>query len=407
MEPPPAAWRDAVVHLVERGHLTGPVDLGRLVAEATTSTEATVVVYVVDYEQRGLRPLPPGGGEPESVDGSRAGEAFSTLRPAPIAGPVTGWWVPMVNGTERIGVIRVAVPAAADPAGVLAGARLLAGAAGHLHTAKTQYGDSIERVRRSRPMTPAAELLWRLLPPLTFSGEQMAVTAILEPCYEVGGDAFDYAVDGQRAHLAVYDGVGKGMRAALTTGAALGAVRATRRGDGDLEASATAADAALTAEFRDARFVTAVLAELDLADGRLRYLNAGHPPPVLLRRGRALHMLGGGRRSPLGVERRDVQIGEEAFEPGDRLLLYTDGLGEARRDGRFFPIADRAWRLLGHGTVGDGLASLESALIEWVQGRLDDDIALVLMEYAGPQPAVAAVPSWEVGASDGVGPAES
>ena len=73
----------------------------------------------------------------------------------------------------------------------------------------------------------------------------------------------------------------------------------------------------------------------------------------------------------------------ERLEPGDRLLLFTDGLGEARRDGEFFPTADRAWRLLGHGTVADGLASLETALVEWVHGRLDDDIALVLMEYAG------------------------
>ena len=73
----------------------------------------------------------------------------------------------------------------------------------------------------------------------------------------------------------------------------------------------------------------------------------------------------------------------ERLEPGDRLLFYTDGLAEARRDGQFFPTAGRAWRLLGHGTVGDGLASLESALIEWVRGQLDDDIALVLMEYAG------------------------
>ena len=87
----------------------------------------------------------------------------------------------------------------------------------------------------------------------------------------------------------------------------------------------------------------------------------------------------------------------ERLEPGDRLLLFTDGLAEARRDGEFFPTAERAWRLLGHGTVGDGLASLESALVEWVRGRLDDDIALVLMEYTGAQRRRRPVPSWEIG----------
>ena len=90
----------------------------------------------------------------------------------------------------------------------------------------------------------------------------------------------------------------------------------------------------------------------------------------------------------------------ERLELGDRLLLFTDGLGEARRDGEFFPTAERAWRLLGHGTVGDGLASLETALVDWVHGRLDDDIALVLLEYAGPDGgSAAALPSWEVGAA--------
>jgi sigma-B regulation protein RsbU (phosphoserine phosphatase) len=80
-------------------------------------------------------------------------------------------------------------------------------------------------------------------------------------------------------------------------------------------------------------------------------------------------------------------------------LFYTDGLAEARKDGKFFPTAERAWGLLGHGTVADGLASLESALIDWVGGRLDDDIALVLMEYTEDKAAVAG-PSWELGSAD-------
>jgi phosphoserine phosphatase RsbU/P len=133
--------------------------------------------------------------------------------------------------------------------------------------------------------------------------------------------------------------------------------------------------------------------------GTLSIVNCGHPAPLLLRRGEVIALEPPASAPPLGFM-PSVKTRVDRLEPGDRILLYTDGLAEARRAGEFFPIGERAWGLLGHGTVADGLASLESALTEWVEGKLDDDIALVLMEYAGttPPPASAAVPSWEVGA---------
>jgi hypothetical protein len=391
----PPSWRDAVVELVETGHLTGPFDLGRLVADALQRTGATAVVYLVDYEQRGLRPLPPGEGGPEDVDGGAAGRAFTTLRPTPLDPPESGWWVPVVNGTERLGLLRVAAPPDTQ-AGTLAGSRLVAGMVGHLLTAKTQYGDDIERVRRSRPMSPAAELLRGLLPPLTFSGRQLVVSAVLEPCYEVGGDAFDYAVDHRTARIGVFDGVGKGMRAALAIGAAFGAIRAARRAGGGLEASAVAADAELIREFPDARFVTALLAELDLGEGRLRYLNAGHPPPVLIRGGRVVGRLAGGARTPLGVESQPVEIAEEKFEPGDRLLLYTDGITEARDpSGALFGL-DRLIDLAEQVSAADLPAAeivrrLSHAALAHQAGPPRDDATLMLVEWS-PEAARRSVP---------------
>jgi serine phosphatase RsbU (regulator of sigma subunit) len=147
----------------------------------------------------------------------------------------------------------------------------------------------------------------------------------------------------------------------------------------------------------DEDFVTAALVEE--RGGTLTIVNCGHPAPLLLRRGQVIALEPPAPAPPLGfmpVARPRV----ERLEPGDRLLLFTDGLGEARRDGEFFPTIHRAWRLLGHGTVGDGLASLETALIDWVRGQLDDDIALLLLEYAGPDDGdTVPMPSWEVGAA--------
>ncbi|GIF78160.1 PP2C family protein-serine/threonine phosphatase [Asanoa siamensis] len=388
----PDAWRAVLETLVETGHLVGPADLGRTVTEAVAPTGAEAVLYLVDYEQRTLRPMPPATGEPEPVDGSAAGRAFAVGRT--VAGPPA--WVPVVNGTERLGVLRVVPPPGADPYPTLAGARLVAGMAGHLITAKNLYGDDLQRIRRSRPMTPAADLLWKLLPPLTFASRQLVVTAVLEPCYEVGGDAFDYAVDGDVARLAIYDAVGKGMRAALATAATLGAVRAGRVGGAGLAEGAAAADRVLVDEFRDSRFVTAVLAELSLSDGRLRYVNAGHPPPVLLRAGRAVRTLDGGGRTPLGVLAGDTPVAEAVFEPGDRLLLYTDGVTEARDPfGAQFGL-DRLVALAESVAAEDlpaaeTLRRMSHAVIDHQAGSPRDDATLVMVEWS-PAAAARAVP---------------
>jgi serine phosphatase RsbU (regulator of sigma subunit) len=236
-------------------------------------------------------------------------------------------------------------------------------------------------------MTPAADLLWRLLPPLTYASRSMVVTAILEPCYDVGGDAFDYAVDGDIARLAIYDAVGKGMRAALGAATALGAARAARVAGADLPEMAAAADRALATEFTDARFVTAVLAELSLPDGRLRYVNAGHPPPVLFRAGRAVGTLDDGGRTPLGIVAGEGEVAETAFEPGDRLLLYTDGMTEARDvHGVQFGL-DRLVALAEEGAnmdlpAAEALRRLSHSVIEHQAGPPRDDATLVMVEWS-------------------------
>jgi sigma-B regulation protein RsbU (phosphoserine phosphatase) len=224
----------------------------------------------------------------------------------------------------------------------------------------------------------------------------MVVSAVLEPCYEVGGDAFDYAVDGSTARIAIFDAVGKGMRAALATAAALGATRARRVTGAGVDEGAMEADRVLLDEFTDARFVTALLAELSLADGRLRYVNAGHPPPVLLRAGRAVRTLEGGGRTPLGVPTDVTTVAETVFEPGDRLLLYTDGVTEARDpDGIQFGL-DRLVALAE--TVADEdlpapetLRRLSHAVLDHQAGPPRDDATLVLVEWS-PAAASRAVP---------------
>lgn len=216
---------------------------------------------------------------------------------------------------------------------------------------------------------------------------------------EIGGDLYEVIDTPYGVRMLIGDVRGKGLDAVRLASIVLGSYRHVAYERADLRAIVADLDRAVARSVGDEDFVTAALVEE--RGGTLTIVNCGHPAPLLLRRGQVIPLEPPSPAPPLGFM-PVVRPRVERLEPGDRLLLFTDGLGEARRDGEFFPTEERAWQLLGHGTVADGLASLETALVEWVHGRLDDDIALVLMEYAGPRPVTTvAVPSWEVGASDG------
>ncbi|MGC4768791.1 PP2C family protein-serine/threonine phosphatase [Micromonospora sp. DT44] len=229
---------------------------------------------------------------------------------------------------------------------------------------------------------------------LSVAGRYISSTATAE----IGGDLYEAIDTPYGVRMIIGDVRGKGLDAVRLASIVLGSYRHVAYERADLRAVVADLDRAVARNVGDEDFVTAALVEE--RGGTLTIVNCGHPSPLLLRRGAVIPLEPPAPAPPLGFMPA-VRPRVERLEPGDRLLLFTDGLGEARRDGEFFPTADRAWRLLGHGTVADGLASLETALVEWVHGRLDDDIALVLMEYVGSRTGgTSAVPSWEVGAAE-------
>ncbi|GAA4939777.1 PP2C family protein-serine/threonine phosphatase [Actinoplanes utahensis] len=228
---------------------------------------------------------------------------------------------------------------------------------------------------------------------LAVAGRYISATAAAD----IGGDLYEALDTPYGVRIIIGDVRGKGLDAVRLASIVLGSYRHVAYEKPDLRSIVQDLDKAVARSVGDEDFVTAALVEE--RGGTLTIVNCGHPAPLLLRRGRVIPLEPPAPAPPLGFM-PEVKARVERLEPGDRLLLFTDGLGEARRDGEFFPTADRAWRLLGHGTVGDGLVSLETALVDWVHGRLEDDIALVLLEYAGPEGnAAVSVPSWEVGAA--------
>ncbi len=225
--------------------------------------------------------------------------------------------------------------------------------------------------------------------PLTVAARYISASAAAD----IGGDLYEALDTPYGVRMIIGDVRGKGLDAVRLASIVLGSYRHVAYERADLRAIVADLDRAVARSVGDEDFVTAALVEE--RGGTLTIVNCGHPAPLLLRRGEVITLDPPANAPPLGFM-PVVRPRVERLEPGDRLLFFTDGLAEARRDGQFFPTAERARRLLGHGTVADGLASLESALVEWVRGQLDDDIALVLVEYAGTKVA-APVPSWEIG----------
>ncbi len=398
------AEREHLAEALERvfaaTHLTRPADVATVLArEATRLGAEDLVLYLVDYTQEVLLPLAAEDRPeraPQSVDGTMAGRTYATAAvlqaPVPDDPARVRVWLPLLDGTDRIGVLETTVAVAAD--GVardqLAALEGYAHASAMLLVSKQPYGDTFELVRRRRPMSLSAELLWRLLPPLTFATDGFVITGLVEPADEIGGDAFDYAVNDAVAHVAVFDAMGHGLSAALLTSLALSAYRHSRIAGEDLTATYRSLHEALAAGSGGERYVTALLLQLDLDSGRLRWLSAGHPPPLLLRSGRVVKTLEVPPCLPLGMPFAGppAEVAEEQLEPGDQVLLYTDGFPEARLpDGDLFGL-DRLSEFIEHEAAAarpapETLRRLRRSLLGERQSSLRDDATVVLLAWRG------------------------
>ncbi|MFC6018824.1 PP2C family protein-serine/threonine phosphatase [Plantactinospora solaniradicis] len=360
------------------------------VAPALGASE--IVIYVVDYNQTFLVPLDGPGvprRRPLRVDGSLGGRAFTagrTHRRAGRVGRAGRLWVPLVDGCHRLGVVEIATTG--SPGQLRDAADELAAVVAQLLISRRAYGDKIERIRRREPMQLAAEIVWSQLPPLSFTASRAMVTGILEPCYDIGGDVFDYALNGDLLSVALFDAVGHGTEASLLATLCLSAYRNARRCGLDLRDTTRSVDKLIHAH-RPGSFASAVLAELDCGTGALRMVVAGHPAPLLLRGGRLGRVLPAPTALPLGLGYLSAdgpRVVEEMLHPGDQLLLYTDGVIEARSStGEMFGV-DRLVDLVTR-ALADGLPTPESmrrlvgAILRHQNDQLQDDATALFVEW--------------------------
>jgi hypothetical protein len=383
-----------LTEMLSAGHLSSFVQLPDLVAgHAARAGMDDARIFLADLRQQVLRevtgrgPAAGDGGEVYDVDSTLPGRAFADTRPLPDEDRQTRrWWVPILNGTERLGVLRVDL---ADGLGSDS-ANALASLVGLLLVSKRPHSDSYARLLRTEAMTVAAEMQWNLMPPRSFANRDVVLTAAMEPAYAIGGDAFDHAAAGRQVHLAIFDAMGHDSRAGLTANLAVTAFRNQRRQDADLLTTGEKVEDVLVEHFGHDTYVTAVLADLDATTGVLSWTNYGHPPPVLIRGGRWVTTLQCPPAHPRGTELGlAATVCSEQLEPADRVLLYTDGVTEARDSrGREFGLASFIELVIRHHADGltapETLRRLMRAVLDHHGGQLADDATVLCLEWHGP-----------------------
>ncbi|MDT8069591.1 MAG: fused response regulator/phosphatase [Terriglobia bacterium] len=249
------------------------------------------------------------------------------------------------------------------------------------HLAQEKDRRSI-RVRRQMELDDAIAVHRRLLPRQMPELPGFTIAANSRSFDHLGGDYYDVLSMGDKVAICIGDVIGKGLPAALVMSNLQAAVKVTAapwvrpaelcQRINELAFSNGASD----------KFISFFYSVLNLRTNRLTYCNCGHNPPILLRADQSVERLDEGG-TLIGIRKDELfQESSIPLEPGDRLLLFTDGLSEVEdREGRQYGED----QLLGHFQTARGSSAedLLSSILESVNGHCDskftdDSTALVL-----------------------------
>ncbi|HEX7071559.1 MAG TPA: GAF domain-containing SpoIIE family protein phosphatase [Rhodothermales bacterium] len=212
--------------------------------------------------------------------------------------------------------------------------QLLEALAGHIgiavDNARMFERERRERERMGRDLADARAIQTRLFPETAPSVPGFRLTGLSKPCLEVGGDWFDYiALPDGRVGIVLGDVAGKGPGAALLMTSTRSVLRMHAERGGSPATVLAGVNEVLRTDLPASRFVTLIYAVLDPVARTITYANAGHPPPALAASDR-IEVLRHRSELPLGIRNGAYTDRRLTLAPGDRIVLYSDGLTEAR-----------------------------------------------------------------------------
>lgn len=346
------------------------------------------VVMVVDYAQDTLidltsdqRRIP--------VEATAPGAAFCTQLPVVEPDGDTAWlWVPVTDLGTRLGIMGLKMPDASRDEQEIAWR--IAGLLAQAIVCGQRRTDLLTVRRRQQRMTLGADLQWQVLPPTTFVRPEFAIGGVVEPAYENGGDAFDYGYTAGRLSFAVLDAMGHGVHASIMASVTLASIRHSRSIGLELNEIRTEADRAVEREFGDLHYVTALLGSFDPISRRLHWLTAGHPPPLLVRDGEIRELVCA-PCLPLGLGGNTKEVTSLVLNPGDALLMYTDGVTEtpdrptpAQAQARLEEVI--AAHYDPQGLLSESLRRLAYAVLDQNNGELGDDATMLMLAIPATRP---------------------
>jgi serine phosphatase RsbU (regulator of sigma subunit) len=291
--------------------------------------------------------------------------------------------VPVTDRGDAIGLLELDLPrypSADDIADIGAAAHALA----YVVIAARRHTDVFEWGQRSTPFALAAEIQRRLLPAaFTFEAGQFTVAGWLEPAATVGGDTFDYTLDRDCLQVSITDAVGHQVDAALLATLLVGSLRNARRRGLDLASQARYANDSMAENSAAGQFVTGQLLRVELRSGTAGIVNAGHTLPLRLRDGKVDEV-------PLRIEApfgvlpgKPFEVQPFPLEPGDRIILLTDGMLE-----RNAASLDVAAALADSADLHprEVVHELGAAVLKATGGDLKDDATMVCLDWYGGPP---------------------
>lgn len=248
-------------------------------------------------------------------------------------GLVSQLTVAMKFRNEPIGVLRLYSP---EPKRFdeddVSLARLVASQCAVAITNAKLYRKAIEGAKIAEQMRLGAVIQRRMIPRHSPSINGLDIAAIYQPCFEIGGDLYDFVkADDHTLAVGIADVMGKGIPAAMMMSMFRGVLCAYTDSGQDrtgMENIVRRLNNIAMNECKDGEFITLFLANIDVNTMKIRYCNCGHEPSLLIRNGKVIELNKGGL--VLGIlDDAQYDIDEVDIKEGDKILLYTDGLIDA------------------------------------------------------------------------------